>query len=79
MLKEVDTTIVQRYIANPLLINGHNFDMRLYILLTSVDPLMIYIYKDGIARFATEPYDTDSLNIKNNCIYLTNAKIKQAQ
>ena len=32
MLKEVDTTIVQKYIANPLLINGQIFYMRLYIL-----------------------------------------------
>ena len=38
---------------------------------------MIYIYQDGLARFATEPYNTDSLNIKNNCIHLTNAKVNK--
>eukprot|EP00091_Calanus_sinicus_P008256 TRINITY_DN2010_c0_g1_i1.p1 TRINITY_DN2010_c0_g1~~TRINITY_DN2010_c0_g1_i1.p1 ORF type:complete len:331 (+),score=34.35 TRINITY_DN2010_c0_g1_i1:197-1189(+) len=64
-VKNVDQAIVQEYIANPLLINGHKFDMRLYVLITSVDPLMIYIYKDGLARFATEPYNTDSMTIKN--------------
>ena len=76
-VKDVDQAIVQEYIANPLLINGHKFDMRLYVLITSVDPLMIYIYKDGLARFATEPYSTDSMTIRNNCIHLTNSKVNK--
>ena len=76
-LKNVDQAIVQKYIGNPFLINGHKFDMRFYVLITSVDPLMIYIYKDGLARFATEPYNTDSLSIKNNCIHLTNSKVNK--
>ena len=77
MLKDVNQSIIQKYIANPLLINGFKFDMRLYVLLTSIDPLMIYIYQDGLARFATEPYSTNSMNIKNNCIHLTNAKVNK--
>jgi hypothetical protein len=76
-VKDVDQAIVQKYIANPLLINGHKFDMRLYVLITSVDPLMIYIYKDGLARFATEPYNSESTSIKNNHIHLTNAKVNK--
>ena len=77
MLKDVNQSIIQKYIANPLLINGFKFDMRLYVLLTSIDPLMIYIYRDGLSRFATEPYHTDSLGIKNNCIHLTNSKVNK--
>lgn len=30
--------------------------MRIYVLLTSCDPLRIFMYEEGLARFATMPY-----------------------
>lgn len=48
--------VVQEYIAQPLLIDGFKFDMRIYAMVISCDPLCIYLYKEGLARFCTTPY-----------------------
>ena len=49
--------VVQEYISNPLLIEGYKFDLRIYVLLTSVDPLTFYIFDDGIVRMSTQKYE----------------------
>ena len=69
--------MVSEYLSNPLLINGFKFDLRLYVALTSVNPLKIYIYEEGLARFATEKYDNSEKNIKNVFAHLTNYSINK--
>lgn len=44
------------YIANPLLINNLKFDLRIYVAVTGVNPLRIYIYEEGLTRLATEDF-----------------------
>ncbi|XP_004540755.1 tubulin polyglutamylase TTLL5 isoform X1 [Maylandia zebra] len=72
-----ENILVSRYINNPLLIDGFKFDVRLYVLVTSYDPLLIYVYEEGLARFATVKYDRTSKNIKNTFMHLTNYSVNK--
>jgi tubulin polyglutamylase TTLL6/13 len=46
------------YVKNPLTISGYKFDLRVYVLIISVDPLRILIFKEGIITFCSTPYET---------------------
>jgi tubulin polyglutamylase TTLL5 len=68
--------VVCRYVQNPLLINGHKFDLRIYVLVTSFDPLRVYVYKEGLTRFATEAY-SNNYSKGNKFVHLTNYSINK--
>lgn len=69
--------LVQRYIDAPLLINDYKFDLRIYVCVTSFDPLRIYVFDDGLARFSTEPYSTSAKSLKNRFVHLTNYAVNK--
>ena len=66
---------VQRYLRNPLLINRTKFDLRLYVLLTSIDPIRLYLYDEGLVRFASEQYSENEPH--NMFSHLTNFAINK--
>lgn len=67
--------VVQRYLDNPLLMGGFKFDLRLYVVVTSVDPLRIYLFEEGITRFCTAKYSLG--NTSNRFGHLTNYSINK--
>ncbi|CAF1690940.1 unnamed protein product, partial [Adineta ricciae] len=43
-----ENLVISRYIDNPLLIDGYKFDVRIYVAVTSYDPLVVYLYEEGL-------------------------------
>ena len=70
-----ESCIISKYINNPYLLNGLKFDLRIYVLVTSFQPLRLYVYKEGLARFASEKYVNDLPD--NKFIHLTNYSVNK--
>lgn len=70
---------MQRYIADPLLIGGKKFDLRLYVLVTSFSPLVVYLYRSGFARFSCSRFSMRSSDLENVAIHLTNVAVQKSQ
>ena len=69
--------VVQRYLEDPLLINKRKFDLRIYVLVTSLDPLKVYVYEEGLVRLATEEYTLARKSLSNTCVHLTNYSVNK--
>ena len=69
--------VVSRYISDPYLIQKRKFDIRMYVAITSFDPLRVYVHKEGLVRFATEPYQLSSQTLSNSFMHLTNYAINK--
>lgn len=77
-VKPSERMICQVYVARPFLVDGYKFDLRIYALLTSCDPLRIYVYNDGLARFATSRYkEPTGHNTSNVFMHLTNYAVNK--
>ena len=71
--------VVQKYIERPLLVrDGKKFDIRQWVLITSVNPLIVYGFSQFYLRLSSQPYSTEELNLGNNFIHLTNNTIQKA-
>ncbi len=70
-------TIISKYITNPDLIKGRKYDIRIYCLVTGINPLKIYVYNEGIVRIAVEQYDLNINDLDNLYKHLTNVAINK--
>ena len=70
--------VAQQYIRNPLLIDRKKFDLRIYVLVTSCDPLRAYLFRDGLVRICTEEYKRpNTSNMDDRCMHLTNYSVNK--
>lgn len=69
--------VVQKYVKRPALYNGHKYDFRIYVLITSViSPMQIFLYNDGLVRLATEKYKPDH-DLDDHYVHLTNYSLNK--
>ncbi|KFO34938.1 Tubulin polyglutamylase TTLL6 [Fukomys damarensis] len=77
-IKPGEDMICQLYISKPFVIDGFKFDLRIYVLVTSCDPLRVFVYNEGLARFATTSYSQPCAdNLDDICMHLTNYSINK--
>lgn len=71
--------IVQQYVADPLLFPeySHKHGLRVYVLVTSLDPLVAYVYPNGLVKFAQEAYRRERSDLANRRIHLTNTHLPE--
>jgi len=70
-----DDWIVQHYLGRPHLLDGCKYTLRLYVLLTSLSPLVAHLYTDGLVKRSTLPYRADDLD--NRLVHLTNTDVQR--
>ena len=75
---EKGSFLITKYIENPHLIYGKKYDFRIYVLITSANPLSIYIYDQGLVRIASEKYSLDINRLNSRFIHLTNTVVNKA-
>jgi hypothetical protein len=51
-----DQWVIQEYLADPHLIDGYKYTLRFYVVITSVVPLVVYVFDEGFTKFASRPF-----------------------
>ena len=58
--------------------NGLKFDLRIYVLILNLYPLEIFLYDEGLVRFATIDYKAPSTeNLHETYMHLTNYSLNK--
>lgn len=76
-LKEIilDNYLITKYITNIDLIDKKKYDLRIYVLILGINPLRIYLYKNGFVRRCVKDYSLDINLLNDKNIHLTNTHV----
>ena len=64
--------VMSKYLTNPHLIDGKKYHLRLYVLVSGIKPLRIYLYNEGFAHIAKNKFSMDEKHFHNKNVHLTN-------
>lgn len=77
-LKKDCSAVVQEYISRPLLLKGFKWDIRVYVLLLSLEPLRAFLCCEGLARVCSEAYAEPTMRTSHKVTcHLTNYSINK--
>jgi len=72
--------VASKYVADPLLVGGTKFDLRIYVAIIGInkDDIHAFIADEGLARFCTEKYNAPTAeNLKHTYMHLTNYSLNK--
>ena len=72
-----EPNIVQRYMHRPHLLGGYKYDLRLYVLVSSLNPLRVFLFREGLVRVCTQKYQPLEKNMGDVRMHLTNYSINK--
>jgi len=78
-LKSTEACIVQRYIDDPLLLEGRKFNIRLYFVISMVNPLRVFLWKEGIVFLGDESYECSKSTLSNRMMHIINPILFSSQ
>ncbi|KAN0028857.1 hypothetical protein ACTFIV_010721 [Dictyostelium citrinum] len=67
--------IVQKYIESPYTIENTKFDIRQFVLVKSLNPLIIFKFRECYLRFCSIEYSNDDLN--DRFVHLSNYQVQK--
>lgn len=84
-IRSAQSRVASLYVANPLLFyrsdigNLVKFELKYFVVLTSVLPLKLFVYRAFQVDFANKPYDMTRTNLYNQEMHLTDMSIFPSQ
>jgi len=70
--------VVQEYIDRPHLIDGRKYVLRVWVLVTSLDPLICYIHENGVFKMTARPFRSVRESADDLPTHLTNPSVQRA-
>lgn len=76
-IPQTEHFVVQEYLERPFLIDGFKCDLRIYVLVSSCDPLKVFLFNDGLVRMGTEQYKDPSPQNLVGIAFATHSPLSQ--